>query len=94
MLVVSAHDNIGVTVDGEVVVGRQLRHRAGGAQASRPHAATWPARTSRAQRSALSALYSTLASELSGRRGMAAGAAFAHPRAAYARVRPIFFNHV
>ena len=28
MLEVSADDNIGVTVDGEVVVGRRLRHRA------------------------------------------------------------------
>ena len=29
MLGVSAHNNIGVTVDSEVVVGRRLRHQAG-----------------------------------------------------------------
>ena len=36
----------------------------------------------------------SLASELSGGGGMAAGAAFTHPRAADARVRPIFLRHM
>ena len=68
--------NIGVTVDGKVVIGRRLHNRAGDlACAGIAHKA----------RAALSGLVGG---------GMAAGAAFAHPRAADARVRPNFFNQI
>ena len=72
MLGVSAHNNIGVTVDGtcKVIAGRRLRHQAG-VHTHRPQGQSSP-----------------LCASVGG--GMAAGAAFAHPRAADTRVRPIF----
>ena len=76
MLWVSADDNIVVTVEGEVVVGRRRR--------STP--SSW-----RAQASPTRPAQPSLASVGC---GMAAGAAFAHPRAADAPVRPNFFNHM
>ena len=75
MLGVSAHDNIGVTVEG-ASCGRR--------SSSTP--SSW-----RAQASPTRPEQPSLAS-VGG--GMAAGAAFAHPRAANARVRPNFFNHM
>ena len=66
-LLLCACANIGVTVDGKVVVGRRLHHRAG-VHRRRPQGQSSP--------------LCTLAS-VGG--GMAAGAAFAHPRAAVGR---------
>ena len=64
----------------KVVVGRRLRHRAGV-----PHVGVHRRLAHKRARAAPS-----LASEVGG--GMAAGTAFAHPRAADARVRPIFLR--
>ena len=71
--------NICVTVDGKVIVGRRLHHRAG-VHRRRPHGQSsplWP------QWAAACAWPLVVVPHC-----------FAHPRAADARVRPIFFTHV
>ena len=85
-ILLCACENIGVTIEGMVVVGRRWAvdstnpsSRALGwrAQAS-------PTRTTRPEQASLASVGG----------GMAAGAVFAHPRAADARVRPIFLTHM